>query len=314
MTIDFNALVNSVAMMFVYMVIGYIARKINMINDVSSKKLTDFILQIAQPFMIVNAIISNEYSAEGLVGGLTIMGVGLIVHAVAAGIAFVSVLWVKNKKEKSIMQDSMILANCGFFGFPLLEALFGAKGLFWGAFFVIMFNLVAWTYGIFILSRAEKSVQINPLKLILNYGTTPCLIGLTLYLLRVPAIMPTFLTTAIKGIAATSTPVTLIVAGSLIANIPVKKLLTTPKVYYSCLVKLVVVPLVSALVLKLIGFDRDFVIFGTIMASLPTAAVVAMFAEKYDIDPDLAAHNVGMTTLLTVATIPAVVWVAGLFI
>lgn len=308
---SFIILLTTVATMFIYIAVGYGARLLGFIDDVGTKKMTRFILNVAQPFMIVNAVISNEYSSAELKSGLIVFGIGLIVHTTGAVIAFFATLPIKDGCERRVCEDSMIFANCGFFGFPLVEALFGSRGLFWGAFYVISFNIVCWTYGLFVLSRAKSTVKMKPLKMILNSGTVPCMIGIVLYLLRVQ--LPDFVLNAVRGMTGICTPATLAVAGALLANIPIKKLFTRPVVYYCSAVKMIVIPIISSLILKLLGFGTEYVIFGATMASLPTAAIIAMFAESYEINPGLAAHNVGMSTLLTVMTIPAVTALVGLF-
>lgn len=312
MIIDMRGLIETVALMFVYLAVGFIARKTGLITDTSSKSLSKTILCVTQPFMLVNAIMTNEYSAEKLKSFGIVLIIGIIVHAVGAVIAMLSVLWMKDQEERRISEVAMVFANCGFFGFPLVEALYGKEGLFWGAVYVIVFNVAVWTYGLFVLSRAKSTVKMNPVKMLLNFGTVPCALGIILYILRIS--FPPFVMTAISSIGAVCTPLSLIVAGGLIATIPLKRLVSNGKVYYTSFVKLLVLPIVAAIVLKLFGFNSSYVIFGATMASLPTGAIVAMFSETHDIKPNYAAHNVGMSTLLTIGTIPLAVWFVSSFI
>lgn len=305
-------LIETVALMFVYLAVGFVARKTGLITDTSSKSLSKTILCVAQPFMLVNAIMTNEYSKEGLKSFGIVLIIGIIVHAVAAAIAFIAAIRMKDQEERRISEVAMVFANCGFFGFPLVEALYGKQGLFWGAVYVIIFNVAVWTYGLFVLSRAKSSVKMNLVKMVLNFGTVPCILGVVLYLLRIT--FPPFVMTAISSIGAVCTPLSLIVAGGLIATIPLKRLVSNGKVYYTCFIKLLAVPIVSAVVLKLCGFNDAYVLFGATMASLPTGAIVAMFSETHDIKPNYAAHNVGMSTLLTIGTIPLAIWLVSSFI
>lgn len=312
MVFDITAQVETVALMFVYLAVGYIARKTGLITDASSKSLTKTILCVTQPFMLFNAIVSNEYSSENMVSFGTVIIIGLIIHGTGAIIAAAATLWMKDREERRVSETAMVFANCGFFGFPLVEALYGSRGLFWGAIYVIVFNVACWTYGLFVLSRAKSSVKIKPIKMILNYGTVPCFLGMLFYVLRIE--LPPFVASAVSGIGGVCTPLSLIVAGGLIATIPVKRLLSNGKVYYTCFFKLIVMPVAAAIVLKLLGFSTEYVLFGATMASLPTGAIIAMFSETYDIKPNYAAHNVGMTTLLTIATIPFSMWIISSFI
>ena len=106
----------------------------------------------------------------------------------------------------------------------------------------------------------------------------------------------------------------MIIIGGMIAEIPVKRLISEPHVYYTSFIHLVVLPVVSGLVLKLFGFPREIAIFGALMMSLPSAAASAMFAESYDIRPDLAAQTVGISTLLSVGTVPLIMQLVNVLV
>ena len=186
--------------------------------------------------------------------------------------------------------------------------MFGDVGVFWGSFYVIVFNIVTWTYGMYILGRARSSIKINFVKMIWNYGTTPCLIGLALFIFRVK--LPSPVLSAMIYLGSLCTPISMLIVGSLLATIPFKKLFSTPKIYYSCAIRLIIIPLIVILIGKAVGLGRDMLLFSAIMACVPTAANSAMFAERYDLETVYAAHVVGMSTLLSAATIPLMIWVA----
>ena len=154
----------------------------------------------------------------------------------------------------------MIFSNCGFFGFPLLKAVYGDIGVFWGGFYVTVFNIVMWTYGVFILSRANREMKIKITKIFINNGSVPCILGVILYILRFRFYQPVYHSMDLIG--STCTPLSMIIIGGMIAEIPVKRLISEPHVYYTSFIHLVVLPVVSGLVLKLFGFPREIAIFG----------------------------------------------------
>ena len=111
-----RGLIETVALMFVYLAVGFIARKTGLITDTSSKSLSKTILCVTQPFMLVNAIMTNEYSEEKLKSFGIVLIIGIIVHAVGAVIAMLSVLWMKDQEERRISEVAMVFANCGLDG------------------------------------------------------------------------------------------------------------------------------------------------------------------------------------------------------
>lgn len=309
---DFNVLLNTVITMFIILIIGFLSRKLGFIDDNGSKFLSNFVICVAQPFLIVSSVVGIEFSMDNLKTGTFILILGVAIHIVLAVIAFAATFKMKDVDERRLTEYSMIFANCGFLGFPILKSMFGDIGLFWGSFYIIVFNMISWTYGMYILSKARPQIKMSYKNMFINYGTTPCLIGIILFLLRVKIPAPLF--SAMNYMGSLCTPLTMIIVGGLLATVPYKKMFINLKIYYQCLIRLFVAPLIVALLCKLVGLDSNMILLGTVMASLPTAANTVMFSERFDIKSDFAAHGVGFTTLLSSASIPIVVYITMMII
>ncbi len=310
MNYNIGVVTETVATMFLVICVGYIAGKFGFLSKETQKRLSDIIICIAQPFLIVSSIINIEYSKEKLNQGFFIIGIGVIIHAITAGIAFISVLKIKNKDEKTITEFGLLFANCGFLGIPVLKALFGDIGGFWASFYIIVFNLIQWTYGMLLLGRGRSGIKMNFKKIIINYGTIPCAIGLVLFMINIK--LPSPLLGAAGYIGSLCTPVSMLIIGGTIATIKPIKLITNLKVYYFCLIKLIIIPFIIISAAKLAGLEYNMILFASVMSGLPTAANVAMFAEKHEIAPDFAAHAVGMATLLSCLTLPAIIYITSI--
>jgi hypothetical protein len=70
--------------------------------------------------------------------------------------------------------------------------------------------------------------------------------------------------------------------------------------------KLIVLPLLVCAIMALFNFDADTIIFCTVAAAMPSAAVATMFGSIYSISPSYASQAVGFTTLLSVGTMPLI--------
>lgn len=304
MTIDPKTLYDTLISMVIPVFAGFLAAKFGVLSDDFSKKLSSLILYVCQPFMLATAVMGAEYSKENLNAGLTVLACGFIAHAFAAAIAFGGTFFLKDKTKARMIEHCMQFGNCGFFGFPMAKVAFGSKGLFYGGFFIIAFNVVMWSYGVLVIGRANKDLKIKLTKIFLNAGTVPCTIGLLLYILRIPIYSPVF--NSMNMIGDTCTPLSMILVGMMLARIPIKKYVTEYHCYYATAVKIFVVPIGSALVLNLLGFSELYCLFGAMMMALPCASSCAMFARNYDTCPEFAAQTVGVSTLISVLTIPPV--------
>jgi len=295
--------------MFLILAVGFIAGKMKIIDSTASKRLSTLVICVGQPFMIINSQISLEYSADRLKNGFLVLGAGLVIHGIMSVIAYFTALKIKDMDTRKITEYTIIFANCGFMGYPLLESMLGDIGMFYGSFYIIVFNLVVFTWGMIILGRGRKDIKMNPKKMILNYGTVPCVIGLLLYILQLP--IPAPLASAASYLGSVCTPLSLLVTGALLATMTPKQIFAKPQLYLVSLMKLVALPILICVLAKMLGFSDTLVYFFTLMSGMPSAANAVLFAETYDVNPSYAASTVGVTTLFSVATIPLIIWFTG---
>lgn len=323
---DFSALIVIIATLFLLLICGFIARKLKIIDDTSSKNLSTLIIKIGQPMMIISALAESEFSYDKLADAGRIILIGFALHAFMALVAYLVCKGFPVLDERKIAEFSLLFTNVGFIGFPIMEALFGPEGLFLASFYVISFHIFIWTWGIAILARQRDDIKLTVKKVFINFGTVPCFIGAIIYLLVIPFpnfVMPEFILKFLKYLSNLCTPISVLITGALLANrsprqildnlkpvqIIGKKVLIMP-LPITMLVKLIVMPLVVCVLLALTPLDNQTVLFCTAMAALPSAATITMLSEMYSLDSEFAAQTVGVSSLLCVATIPLILMVA----
>ncbi len=305
---DFTALLNTIITLFILLIAGFIAGKLNIIDETGSKKLSRLIISIGQPFLIISSLIGAKYSVDNLILGLKTFLIGLVVHAIMAFAAYFFCIKFRDIDERKISEFSMIFGNVGFLGFPILESLFGSEGLFMGTFFMISFQIVLWIWGIAILARKREDIKLTPKKILLNYATVPAAIGLAIYALNFN--LPAFVYSGSSYLASLCTPISMLITGALLSRRTMKQIFLSPKMYYISLVKLIIIPLLICVIAKLIGMDYMWIVFLTAVSAMPSASTVSMLADLYDISPEYAAQSVGTTSLLSIASMPLVMLLA----
>ena len=316
---DFSRLYTVIAAIFILLVCGMVLRKAKVINDVASKNLSKLVICIAQPALIINSLLAIDYSAEMMESVAFVFIFGIILHFILAIPAFLSVKFFKDMDERKLTEFSLLYTNCGFIGLPILDALFCPMGTFLGAFYMITFHLTLWTWGISIFARKRNDIKLTLRKVFINYGTVPSFIGVLLFFLKAffPNIftLPEFVGASLGYLASLCTPISLLIAGALIYKIGLAQLFINAKLYYFSFLKLIAFPLFTALLTRLLGFDALFIVFFTAITALPSASMVSMLAETYDINPEYSSLNVGISTLFSVITIPVMVtaaqWIAN---
>lgn len=310
---NFSALLTTIATLFIMLIVGYVAGKVGIIDGVASKKLSELIIKIAQPALIISSIVKMQYSAENLSLGLKTLALGFIVHLFMGAVAFVACLRIKSLDERKILEFSMVFGNTGFIGIPIMESLFGDVGAFMASFIVISFNILMWTLGIAILGRKRDDIKLTLKKALINKGTVPSVIGFGIFI--IPAFapsfrLPAFALSSLSYVASLCTPVSMLIIGALLAGRTWKQIFGSPKVYYLCLFKLIVIPMLVCVIMKLCGFSSMWILFATALTSMPSATSVSMLAELYDISPGFSAQGVGTSSLLSIVTMPCVIFLA----
>ena len=310
---NFSALLTIIATMFLLMACGFFARKRGIIDDVASKRLSTLIIKIGQPMMIVSALTEAEFSYENLTDGFIYIGLGMILHALLGVIAFLLCKGFRDLDERKITEFSLMFTNGGFIGFPIMEALFGAKGLFLAAFYNISFHLFIWSWGIAILARKRSDIKLTVRKIFINLGSVPCLIGVLIYMLAIPFpgfALPAFLSKFMMYLSNLCTPISLLITGALLATRTPKQIFGSGKIYYFSAMKLLAIPLVICVLGKLLGLPHDMVLFATVEAALPAASSITMFSEMYGLNSGYASQTVGTSSLLSVGTMPLLLLIA----
>ena len=310
---NFTALLTIIATLFLLMACGFFARKKGIIDDVASKRLSTLIIKIGQPMMIISALTEAEFSYDNLKDGFLYIGLGMVFHAVMGVFAFLLCKRFRDLDERKITEFSLMFVNGGFIGFPILEALFGPKGLFLAAFFNISFHLFIWSWGIAILARKRPDIKLTVRKIFINLGSVPCLIGVLLYMAVIPFpgfALPAFLSKFFMYLSNLCTPISVLITGALLATRTPKQIFGSGKIYYFSAMKLLALPLVVCVIGKLLSLPHDMILFITVEAALPAASSITMFSEIYGLNSGYASQTVGTSSLLSVGTMPLVLLLA----
>lgn len=305
---NFYTAVSQVLILFIIMFIGVAAKRKKIIDDGMENSISVLLMQIALPALVLSS--SNfERTSEVIPNMISILAITIVSYII---IIFSSILTAKtlhfDKKTANVFISLIVFANVGFMGYPVIEAFFSETGVFYATIVNLVFTTFLWTYGILLFDRQEK---IN-LKKLLNLGSISTFIALFMFLFQLRFPYP--LQASLEMIGKMTSPLSMLLIGALIAEIDIVKLVTNRKVYLVSLIKLVIIPLGTAYILKLMGFNTMVISICVIMAAMPSGATNAIFARQFDSEPLFASTGVLITTLLSIFTLPLTVYLLTSFI
>lgn len=301
---NFIMIAQQVLVLFILIGVGFACGKKGILTDESSKKITDIVLYVVTPCVMISAF-QREFSMH-LLGNILITA--LCATASIAATVFIAKLIFhdKNTARKKVLQFSAIFSNCGFMSLPLQKAILGDDGWFYGSIFVAVFNVIVWSYGLVMMSGDKKQMSVK--KLAFNPGIVGVLIALIIFVLRIK--LPYIISQPIDYLAALNTPLPMLIIGFYLSQADLKKAFTDAGAYLAIAVRLAVVPLLSMFVMHLLNVDPTIMIACVIASSAPTAATTTMFAAKYGRDVELSVSIVASTTLVSIITMPLIVALA----
>ncbi|SHI02939.1 AEC family transporter [Clostridium grantii] len=291
-------IINQVLVLFSIMIVGYYARKRNIIYDEINKGLTQILLRITLPMLIVSSF-NFTYSPE-LMGDMAVVFLASFFIFIVL-IIINKVLFLKFENDKkAVLKFMTVFSNAGFIGFPILLSVYGKIGVLYGAIFNINFNLFIWTYGLS-LYTGEKGLK-NIKGLIINPGILAVIIGVVRVAFSIP--VPSVIQGTLEMVGNMTTPISMIIIGAMLTEVKVKDIVKDLSLYYAIIIKLGVVPFITMIIMRILSIDPIIANTIIILEAMPTGTLCAIFAENTNNAPEYASKVVFITTLFSVITIP----------
>ena len=227
----FSILLERIAIMALLMAVGvYLSRK-GFLSEQGSRDLGAILLRIIIPCVIIKSYIT-EYSHQRLLE----LGLSALLALISYVVAMLLSYLVFGQRRR-LENFAAAFCNAGFIGIPLVQAVVGQEGVFYIAASVALLNLFQWTYGVYIMTGRKDTI--SPKAIARNPVVISIVIGVALFLSRVT--LPGILTSTLGYVADMNTPVAMILMGTYLARLPLRRMLDRRAV--GCvLMRLVVIP------------------------------------------------------------------------
>lgn len=294
------------AVMLVLIGLGMLCAKIGLLTEKSTKELSTLLLQIVNPVLILLSY-QKEYKPEYLKNLLFAVLISALTFAASMIIGLVF-FRKREGREAEIERFSVMYSNCAFMGIPLINALYGAEGVFYLTAYLTVFNLLVWSHGVILMS-GERSFR-SVVKVFYSTTMIAIYIGLITFFGRIT--LPVFVTDCLGYIGSLNTPLAMLVAGGTVYRSDILKALKNIRVYLVTAVKLLLVPLAAILICLPFGIDKTVLLTIIVAASAPSATMCTLFSIRYDRNTAYASEIFALTTVLSVVTMPLMVKVYDL--
>lgn len=303
---NFLLSLNIVIPVFLIMGLGYAAKALKWLDDKSAKVMNALIFKIFLPILLCNNIRNADISKLANPGVFIYVAVGL---CVLFGVSMLLMpLFSKDGRRTGVLVQGICRANYAFLGLPLIAAMFPGQDT------SVASLMVAATVPFYnalsvVALEIYRGGQIKPGKILKNIAKNPliigCVVGLVLLLAGIK--LPTVADKAMTDVGKAATPMALFLLGASFSFSAVRG--NGRDLSFAVAMKLVIVPLIFVGIALLLGF-REVPLASVLIAfGAPTAVSSFTMAQQMDGDDVLAGQIVVFTTLLSVVSLVAFIFV-----
>lgn len=271
----FQLTLGKVGMLLIFIGIGYFLRWHHDLPDDAGRVLSLLCSLVFLPaYFITN--MSRNVTMDVLGEKAVLVGYGALFVIAAVGLSF---LLSKPLGRSRIERNSLIYAfafpNYGYFGYPVIEGVFGSAMLADVMVFLIPMSLITHSFG-YSLFIGEGKVPLK--KVLLTPIVISLLIGIAMGLAGI--VLPPFVDSALQGLAGCMSPCSMLLAGFMLGKFPLKDLMTGWRPYAYSAIRLIAIPVIFGAVLLLLGMKGQFMMMPLLIAGIPLGLNLVVYPES----------------------------------
>ena len=282
---------------------GYVLCKKRIVTEKASPAISALVVNVCNPSNLMasslnrDPLITNRMVLLSCLASAVMYGCLILSSFVLPG------FFEKEQPWKNHYKLLCIFGNTGFLGIPLVSAVLGNQALIYVAVVNACFNLIFYTYGITLTTDGKEKFDIRKM---INVGNICLILTIVIFCFRIK--LPVILTNTVTTMANATTFLAMIVIGISMATQDLKKIFSQAKLYLFIAIRYVAVPILISLLIRL--FVHDDLMYGVIvlLTAVPAGSLPLMSVEESGGDGHLLSQGIVLSTLLSVLTIPIVVY------
>ena len=280
--------------------------KSKLLNSEHSRTLSVIALYLISPSVMIHAF--QIENTPDIVDGLKLsvaLAVEFHILLIALGRLF-KILF----KLDTLEHAATVYTNSGNLIIPLVMSIFGPQWVIYTSGFIIVQMFLFWTHLRLLLcgrgNLAWKTVLTN-----ININILSIFIGVFMFAFQIK--LPHIIDNTLATVGSMIGPVAMLVAGMLIASLPLKEIVLSKRIYLVAFLRLMLIPLILLVFVKIsgiahLGGHSDTVVLISFLATVsPAASTVTQMAMVYGQNARKASAIYGITTLLCVITMPLMI-------
>lgn len=295
-----DAIVTQMIILFILVIVGYYLSKKNMMDAAFDRKLSELVINVTCPSLILSSVMGDTLPDKNFI--LPLLVVGFATYILLIGAAFLLPRYLPIKPmDRGIYSFMLAFGNVGFIGYPIVASIFGSNAVFYACILNFPSTLLIFVFGTLFISGGQGKMRFDWRTLY-----CPAMIASYLSILIVITgwVPPRVISTPFILLGNVTVPAALLIIGSSIAQVPIRRMLGNLSIYLMSALRLVLIPLLILYLSRLCHIDESIANINVILSAMPVASYGTLFCIKYQKGEVIMAEGTFITTLLSVISIP----------
>ena len=302
--------ISAVLSIFLMIGLGMLVAKLKWLTKDTAQAIPKIIVNISLPANLIATFFSN-FSRQQLMQSWIYILVSMVASVVCCIVAYgiARIIKIPNTR-RGVFCVLFALSNSVFIGFPIANAIFGAEGMQYAAFFYIANTICFWTFGYYMIKKDGEHISgkfsktnlLSMVKKVLSVPMITLIICFILILLNIK--MPEILLTTAQHMGGLTTPLATLFLGVVLYDMGLSAFRYEKGMAFYVLGRFPIsfgIMYLSCMLFDVTGLARNVLLT---QMSLPAMIQTVVTSDLLGADSDYAARGLAVTTVLSLVTIP----------
>ena len=323
-----SVILQQMGVICILVAIGFALQKKNVIDALTSKKLSAIVVDVCNPALIMASILSGNLTATHA-DLLTAIALGAAFYGLLIVLGFLIPRILRAKPDKRRFYHLMtVYTNTGFLGIPVAKAILPANAILYVIVINVFYSLLFYTHGVTVLGRGRQNASDQTttdsaapgstasnsasaasglsglgaaLKRILSPGTIMAVLSLVVFWYNVT--LPPILANTIEYVGNATVFLSMTLLGVSIARSNLMASVKNARIWAYVFLRMLLVPVSIVLVMHALKFDPVATLAMCLMAAVPVGNLPMIQAEKIGEDTTILSSAIAVTTAVSIGTI-----------
>ena len=297
----FLTTISKVSALLIFIGAGYLLRRSEKLPENSGRVLSLLTTLIFGPAYTIKNL-SGSLTMEKIGSQVVLIGYGAVIVLATIGLAYgLARLLARDDFERRSCIYAFSIPNFGYFGYPLVEGVFGTEVLGQLMIFCLPMTIACNTFGYLLFVKDGRLTLKDILKMPVVVSVfLGALIGLSGWRL------PQVLNDVLVGAGNCMSPASMLLAGFVLGGFPLGELLKGARSYWMSAIRLVGIPLLTGAVLLALGVRGMYLALPVMILAMPLGLNLVVFPESRGIDASQNAKMCFICNLLTILVLPVI--------